>query len=118
MRCFAFNKNSDKRVTYSKKVGEKLDDLGSGIVNVPPVVGRHAGWSILWRPVVEEVGQLLGRPSCAVERLAEGGGKHWVRQQNLVEKGRRFNYISSEKSLMTSVSVGAVCNKQMNIDIF
>lgn len=59
-------KAQTKRITYTEEVGEKLQALGRHVVNIPPVVRRHVGWTILWRPVVQEVGQQLSRPRCAV----------------------------------------------------
>lgn len=90
MRCYTFNKSTDKRITYTEEFGEKLQALGGGVVNIPPVVGRHPGQAILWRPVVKEVGQLLGRPHCAAELLVDGSGKHWIRKQGLISKARRW----------------------------
>lgn len=80
VRYFVFNKSTNKRITYTKEVGEKLQDLGSAVVNIPPVTGRHADWTILWRPVVQEVGQQLCCPSCAIETLVEGSSKQWICQ--------------------------------------
>lgn len=84
MRCYAFNKRTDQRITYTKEVGEKLQGSGRGVVNIPPIVGWHAGWTVLWRPVVQEVGQQLGCPPCAVETLVENSSEHWIRQQSLI----------------------------------
>lgn len=89
MRCFACNKSTDKIITYTKEIGEKLQDLSSGVVNIPPVIGWHARWTILGRPIVQEVGQLLNGQSCAIEMLVEDSSKHWVRQQSLILKGRQ-----------------------------
>lgn len=92
MRCHAFNKSPDKRITYTEEFGEELQDFGSGVVNIAPVAGWHARWTILRGPVVEEVGQKLSCPPCAVETLVEDSSKHWIRQQFLILKkaGRRF----------------------------
>lgn len=84
MRCHAFNKRTDKRITYAKEAGEKLQGLGCGVVNVPPVVGRHAGRTILWRPVVQEVGQQLGCPPRVGQTLVQSSSKQRVRQQILI----------------------------------
>lgn len=88
VRYFVFNKSLNKRITYTKELGEKIQDLGSAVVNIPPVIGRHAGWTILWRPVVQEVGQQLCCPSCAAETLVEGSSKQCIRQQILISKAR------------------------------
>lgn len=82
--CYAFNKRRDKRITYTKEVGEELGCLGRGVVNIPPVVGWHAGGAVLRRPVVQEVSQQLGSPSRAVETLVEKSSKHWILQQSLI----------------------------------
>lgn len=81
---------SNKRLTYTDEFGEELQDFGCGVVNIPPVVGRHAGWPILRGPVVQEVGQQLGRPARAIETLVEDGSKHRVRQQSLIPKGKKM----------------------------
>lgn len=93
MRCYAFNKSTDKRDTYAKEVGEKLQHFGCGVVSIPPVVGRHARRLILRGPVVQEVGQQLGCPSCAVEALVEGSSKHWICQQSLISKCKKTGLI-------------------------
>lgn len=59
-RCRASLNVADEGVTYAKKVGEQLQGLGRGIVNIPPVVGWHAGRPLLRGPIVQEVGQQLG----------------------------------------------------------
>ena len=46
-------------ITYTEEVGEKLQDLGRGVVNIAPVIGWHARWTVLRRPIVQEVGQQL-----------------------------------------------------------
>ena len=86
--CHMFHKSTDKRITYTEKVGEKLQDPCSGVVSTSPVIGWHAWWTILWRPVVQEVGQQVGCPLCAVETLVEESSKHWIRQQSLISKAR------------------------------
>lgn len=89
VRYFACNKSTDKRITYTKEVGEKLEDLGSAVVNIPPVIGRHADGTILWRAVVEEVCQQLCCPTRAVETLVKGSSKQWICQQGLISKGKK-----------------------------
>lgn len=84
MRCYGFNKPRDRRITYTEDVGEELDCLCRGVVNVPPVVGWHPSGAVLRRPVVQEVGQQLGCPSRAVETLVEKSSKHWILQQSLI----------------------------------
>lgn len=63
----AFNKSTEEeKKTHAQEVGEQLQDVGGGVVNVSPVVGGHAGGAVLRGPVVQEVGELLGRPPRAV----------------------------------------------------
>lgn len=83
-RCYALSTRTGKGGTYAEEAGEELQGLGCGVVNVAPVVGGHAGRTLLRRPVVEEVGQQLGRPPRAVETLVEKSGELWIRQQSLI----------------------------------
>lgn len=85
-RCCGFNKNRDKRVTHAEEFGKELQDLSGCVVNISPVSGRHAGWTILRGTVVEEVGEVFGCPRWAAETLVEGRSKHGVRQQRLDAK--------------------------------
>lgn len=85
-----FIKAQPKRITYAEEFGEKLHDFGSGVVSIPPVVRRHAGWTILWKPVVQEVGQQLACPSRVVDTPVEDNSNHWICQQSLISKARRW----------------------------
>lgn len=89
MRCGAYNKGADDRITYTKEAGEKLQGSSRGVVKVPPVVGRHAWWTVLRGPVVQEAGQQLSRQPRAVQTLVEKSSKHWIHQQGLIYKERK-----------------------------
>ena len=118
-RCCVFHrkKAKDKRITYAEEVGEGLQDCGCGVESIPPVGGRHAGRTVLRGPVVQEVGEQLGRPSRAVEALVEDGGEERVCQQRLDSKGRDLiivTLVASERSTMT-VAENAIESESVSV---
>ena len=103
-------KAQKKKKTHAQEVGEQLQDVGGGVVNVSPVVGGHAGGAVLRGPVVQEVGELLGRPPRAVEALIQHSGKHRIPQQRLMSKRflivvRARQVVSEEEAWRSAVTV-------------
>lgn len=72
--------------THPQEVGQQLQGLGGGVVNVPPVVRRHPGRALFRRPVVQEVGQQLGGPTRPVQALVDEVGKRRGIQEHLIRE--------------------------------